>query len=37
MLPVILQSEPLPVAEVGAAVLLLSVLITVVWLIYLYR
>lgn len=37
MHPVLLQSEPIPVAEMGATVLLVSVLVTAIWLLYLYR
>lgn len=37
MHPVLLQSEPLPIAETGATVLLVSLLVTVIWLVYLYR
>ena len=37
MLPVLLQSEPIPIAEMGATVLLVSLLVTAIWLIYLYR
>ena len=37
MLPVFLQSEPIPIAEMGATVLLVSLLVTAIWLIYLYR
>jgi len=37
MIPLASQPEPLPVTETAVAVLLVSLLITVVWLAYLYR
>lgn len=37
MHPVLLQSEPIPIAEMGATVLLMALLVTVIWLVYLYR
>lgn len=37
MHPVLLQSEPIPIAEMAATVLLAALLLTAIWLVYLYR
>lgn len=37
MIPLATQPEPLPIAETAGAVLLVSLLITVIWAVYLLR
>lgn len=37
MIPLEVTGEPFPIAETGATVLIVSILVTVAWVLYLYR